>query len=97
MSSVKTTPEGLHASRKRKPIAGYATRPLERVMEMWVVYERPTDMPEKFVGRKWYLEQPTADIVVADTLLEVRKLLPKGMYRIEKNAADEPHIVEMWV
>lgn len=70
-------------------------------LSMWVVYEEPTDRREKFVARLHMAWQgghgPTDCIVVGDTLDDVRDQLPPGMVNIGRQAADEPHIVEVWL
>jgi len=78
-------------------MTGFSNGPTERRLPLWVVYDKPADMPEKFVARKWYLDQPTSDVVEGATLDEVRGRLPRGLIRVAKHPSDEQHIVEMWV
>lgn len=40
---------------------------------------------------------PTSEIVLAETLEEIRKQVPAGLYRLERFADDNPCIVEVWV
>lgn len=70
------------------------------VLEMWVISERPSDFPTKFVARKWEVAKTpelTADILVADSLEEVRGMIPQGLYRLARDPSDEPQIVETWL
>ena len=65
-------------------------------LSIWCVYDSPTDYPGKFVARRFTLDQPTTDVVVANTLQQVRRLIPSGLYRIERQRGDDPKIVETW-
>jgi hypothetical protein len=73
---------------------------------IWTIYERPADFPNSYIARPFstligasqggvpygmrcYLE--------AATLNELRLLLPMGLYRLERNAADDKKIVETWL
>lgn len=67
------------------------------VLEMWAVYSHPKDYPEKFVARKWLGDQPTAEIILGDTVEEVRKNLPPALFRIPRVQGDDPAIVEVWL
>jgi hypothetical protein len=71
-------------------------------MEMFVVYARPKDYPDKFVVRRWWITpgkpEPDADwVYVAETLEEVRAKVPGWCVRLERNPQDEPQIVECWI
>ena len=65
--------------------------------EIWAIYKHPLDYPEKFVARKFILDKPTSEILIGDTLEEIRKLLPKGLTLIERNPKDDPILVETWI
>jgi hypothetical protein len=74
------------------------------VLEMFVVYERPRDYPDKFVLRRWWIGkvpgEPTPDpewFYLADTLDEIRDHVPTHCVRLERDANDEPQIVEVWI
>lgn len=64
---------------------------------IWVVYESPPDFPDQYVARRIYLNQPTSDYVVGDTLIDVRSKLPKGLFKIERSERDDPQIRESWI
>lgn len=64
---------------------------------LWVVYDSPSDLPGRFVARKWLNETPTAELLQAKSLRELRERLPSGMHRIPRATADDPRIVETWI
>ncbi|SNT23492.1 hypothetical protein SAMN06265795_11847 [Noviherbaspirillum humi] len=64
---------------------------------IWVVYESPVDFPDQYVARRLYLNQPTSDFVVGDTLIDVRSKLPKGLFRMERSERDDPQVRESWI
>ena len=70
-------------------------------LEMWTVYDRPSDYPESFVARKTVVGASavtmTREMFTADTLDELRALLPPGLYRIHRYEQDDPKIVEVWL
>lgn len=72
----------------------------EGVLMMWTVYERPTDFPNSFVARRWRVTAEgavaTGDLVLAGTLERIREALPPGLYRLPREAEDDPVIVETW-
>lgn len=65
--------------------------------EIWTIYEYPIDYPDKYVARKFILDKPTQEIIIADTLEELRKKLPKGLIRLERSEYDDEKIVECWM
>jgi hypothetical protein len=67
------------------------------MLDVWIVYDSPSDFPGKFVARRFQVKTPTPDVLVADTLEGLRKLLPQGLVRLERTPHDQPHIVEVWV
>jgi len=70
-------------------------------ISQWVIYDHPRDYPDKFVMRRWEigrgLVMATDDMALADTLEEARAQVPAGRYRLEREADDDPVIVEMWL
>jgi hypothetical protein len=69
-------------------------------LPMWTVYRQPRDYPENYVARLFVtIPSPVAThvAIVADTLEELRKALPAGLLRLERQPADEPQIVEVWI
>ncbi len=62
------------------------------------VYKKPKEYPDKFVARLWDVNnKPTNFVVIADTLENVRKLIPKNMIRIPPSEKDDPVIVEVYL
>ena len=74
---------------------------VKSVLDIYVVYEHPTDYPDKFVLRKWAITpneiHPEKTVIVEDTLEALHKHVPHNMARIERNILDEPQIIEIWL
>lgn len=71
-------------------------------LEMWTVYKHPKDHPDKYVARKFVIEPlqviATNDMFVADSLEEIRLLLPdQGLHCLPRYENDDPNIVEVWL
>lgn len=76
--------------------------PADNVLAIWTIYDSPSDMPGKFVARKFLIEggpEPTrtASVIIGDTADEVRGALPCGLTCLPRDPQDEPHIVESWL
>lgn len=72
------------------------------MLDMWVIYENPSDYPGKFVVRLWhpgagFLEAAKDPTAVVETLEEARKAIPEGRHRLPRQASDDPVIVETWM
>lgn len=69
-------------------------------LSIWTIYHNPTDFPGKYVARRWIVsEQPaaTGEVFLADTLGEVRDMLPPGLVPMQRWEGDDPCIVETWL
>lgn len=71
-------------------------------LSIWTVYDHPADRPDKFVARRWEAQNgpepvPTNDILEADTLEALRRLLPPHLFRMPRQDGDDPVIVESWI
>jgi hypothetical protein len=70
-------------------------------MSQWVIYDHPRDFPDKYVMRRWGVQAgqavATDEMVLADTLEEIRRRVPPGLYRLERFKDDDPCIVEVWL
>jgi hypothetical protein len=71
-------------------------------LDMWTIYFNPRDYPDLWVARRFVIgggpvPQPTADMFVADSLAEVRALLPCGLAMIPRDPTDDYQIVETWL
>lgn len=64
---------------------------------IWTIYDHPTDYPDKFVARKFILDKPTSEVIIADTLEELREMLPLGLSCFNRSVTDDPVIVETWM
>ena len=75
----------------------------EPALEIWTVYFRPVDIPgAEYVARASAILpggeiRPATTYAVGATLAEVRAKLPPGLYRLDRRADDEAHIVEVWL
>jgi hypothetical protein len=68
----------------------------------YVVYHRPKDVPMW----EWVIRRQAAGPdgirkeerlwCVGDTLEEVRRSIPEGLHRMDRDPADHPVIVEVW-
>jgi hypothetical protein len=80
-------------------------------LEMWTVYDRPTDYPDQVVARKWQIAsapagerttyQATGELVLGATLDEVREAIRTNSPHIDccvpRFDGDDPNIVEVWI
>ena len=70
-------------------------------MDQYAIYDHPKDYPNKFVVRKWIIEagQISAGELLGavDTLEEARRLIPSGLYRINRFDQDDPVLSEVWL
>lgn len=68
-----------------------------RELEIWTVYQNPTDYPGKFIARRSLSGVPTRDVLVADTLDELRSRGPAGKAVVDRHPMDDAVIVETWM
>jgi hypothetical protein len=70
-----------------------------RFPPMWVIYNRPLDFPECMVCRLWYGDMPTDEVMLGDSLEQMRRKVMRagGCFNLGRFIDDEPHIVECWV
>ena len=62
----------------------------------WAIWRDPPDYWGKVIARL-VIEQPTPYILVADSLTELRTMLPAGLERNERRPCDAPELVEVWL
>jgi hypothetical protein len=73
-----------------------------RVIDLFVIYERPLDYPSKFVVRRWHIAgDPGAGgdvqaIAIVDTIELARAAIPAGRQRIVGIKTDDPTIAEVY-
>lgn len=68
-------------------------------LDMWVVYDHPSDYPDKWVVRKWSVtsqEVPTGVVFVGDSFEEVSNILPAGLVWMPRGEGDDPAIAGVW-
>lgn len=72
-----------------------------RALEMWTVYDHPTDYPDGFIARLHLAYDgfavSTPNTFTGLTLDAVRDQLPRGLHRIVRSPDDDPKIVETWI
>jgi|SRR5277367_5300502 len=75
----------------------------EPFMSMWTVYYDPRDFPGKYVARRHDIfrdkkeSRPSSQYFVADSLDEIRALIPYGMACLTRSEEDDARIVETWI
>lgn len=62
-----------------------------------VVTKNPTDFPNKYVARLFYLSMPTNIIMVKESLEEIRAGIPEYFERFTPTVYDDPVIVEYYI
>jgi hypothetical protein len=75
--------------------------PAASTLTMWVITENPADHPGQFVARQWIIgkndNRATAEHHIADTLDQIRALLPPFLTTIPRDPSDDPVIIETWL
>lgn len=71
-------------------------------MNLYVIYESPSDYPGKFVLRRWVVSPATVaperePMLVVDDIDEAREALPRGVCLVGPQQDDDPVIYEVWV
>jgi hypothetical protein len=74
----------------------------ETDLPMWVVYDRPSDFPDRYVARQHIIgiagQQPTDRTMVSLSLDSIRAALANlGLVRVIRSEEDDPVIVETWL
>lgn len=93
---LEATPSGWRC-RRCEYAQNWAHDP-NREMQVWTIYDHPSDFPDKFVARRWVDARPTKDVLICSDLDELRQHFERmGLMLILRNADDDPVIVESWV
>lgn len=70
-------------------------------LSVYTIFERPTDYPDEFVCRRFESNKkgvlPCEVLGTGKTLEEVRRHVPTGLHRLDRNVGDDPNIVETWL
>ncbi len=62
------------------------------------VFHKPVDYPTvNYVARLYDLNRPTVYVGFADTLKEIRAMIPSGMTRFPRDSKDAKSVVETWI
>jgi hypothetical protein len=64
---------------------------------LWTIFRYPKDYPNNYVARLFIYDRPGNDIRLANDLDGIRKLIPPGLFKINRDKDDDPCIVETWV
>ncbi len=72
------------------------------ILNMWTVYDHPTDYPDFFVARRHEVTAqgsvPTREIMLAKGLGELRaELFARGLTVLTRDRDDDARIVEVWL
>ena len=74
-----------------------------RALAIWTVYDHPSDYPDKFVARRFYIDgsghHASGSIIISSDLERLRNILALEMHltRLVRDPSDEPQIVESWL
>lgn len=70
-------------------------------LPMWTVYDTTTrEYPGKYVARMFVTlpgVKATRFLILHDTLEELRAMLPRGLFWMDRKHEDAPEIVEVWL
>lgn len=67
-------------------------------LNIWVVYDHPTDYPDHFVARRFELDRATQDVLMSGNVNSIRRYLQEqGLTCIPRSNSDDPKIVECWL
>ena len=72
----------------------------ESIINQYVIYKNPKDMPGKYVTRKWEIwagGPKPAEAFSADTIKEARAHVPPGLFNMGRHEKDDPAIYEVWI
>jgi hypothetical protein len=74
----------------------------ETDLPMWVVYDHPSDFPDRYVARQHIIgiagQQPTDRTMVSLSLDSIRAALANlGLVCVVRSEEDDPVIVETWL
>lgn len=68
---------------------------------IYTIYRNPTDYPGKYVVRRWLVDRTGVHIervvAVRNSLATARSAVPPELACIQRQADDDPVIVETWI
>lgn len=65
-------------------------------MPFIVIYDYPKDYSESYVARLFDVNQPTNIVIVSKDLETLRKKIPKGMVKFNREKEDDEKILESY-
>lgn len=67
-------------------------------LDIWTVYDHPSDWPQFYVARRFVMDHPTKDIIMCEALEPLRmELSLMGLTCLARSEQDDPVIVETWL
>ena len=70
-------------------------------MNLWTIYDHPTDYPDTFVARRFVVgggEEHATNDVITGSLAGIRDSMEElGLYCIGREPGDHPNVVETWL
>lgn len=67
-------------------------------IEIWVVYENPSDFPGQTVARKWLEPGGATRTIMRGSLKSLRDNFHlSGLVRVERHPSDDLVVVEAWL
>lgn len=86
---------------ERSPIDWIAARQsaaLKRnVLNIWTVYDHPTDFPNSYVARRFEYDKATGDIVQGELSIIRESFRRCGLTCLPRDPSDDAKIVECWL
>lgn len=61
-----------------------------------MIYEKPADFPSSYVVRRFKIQAPIGEAILAPTLEEARLKVPRGLVNVGRMSGDLSAIVEVW-
>jgi hypothetical protein len=74
-----------------------------RELELWTVYDHPSDFPQCYVARRFVVTggteaRATEDVMVSVDVETIRdELRSRGFISLRRDDRDDPKIIETWV
>lgn len=67
-------------------------------LQIWVVYDHPSDFPNNFVARCFINNVPTTSIMVCPDLGKIQdQMVEMGLVKLMPMPGDDPVILETWL
>jgi hypothetical protein len=74
------------------------TARVDEGLQIWVVYDHPSDFPNNFVARCFINNVPTASIMVCPDLGKIQdQMVEMGLVKLMPMPGDDPVILETWL